>query len=274
MKIFTSACSDLKKIHYFPHISWYCTIFAFCFWTGNKLLMSATTANTSQNVSCHWIRLHRIIKQIYIDKDNLHGQWAAGALSQVCNNLSEDSLVRDRTIKICCLYMLYRMLIIDRYSHLYSYSSTSTRTRTRTHVIIKYLDSYSHILQVLVLVLVNLVLAPALLKPPMHRALLLCQSNCIATQNPVEHPVCVGSGVVVVNTGIAKVTRLLNEARAENPHHRFLTSQSSPRLICMVRHTNYTFNWPQKMLQYSWQDTHEICLIVELYFVTIYLVNQ
>ena len=59
------------------------------------------------------------------------------------------------------------MLIIDRYSCLYSYSSTSTRTRTRTHVIIKYSDSdsYSHILQVLVLVLglVNLVLAPALL---------------------------------------------------------------------------------------------------------------
>ena len=66
--------------------------------------------------------------------------------------------------KICCLYMLYRMLIIDRYSYLYSYSSTSTRTRT--HVIIKYSDSYSysHILQVLVLVLVlvNLVLAPAM----------------------------------------------------------------------------------------------------------------
>ena len=32
--------------------------------------------------------------------------------------------------------MLYRMLIIDRYSYLYSYSSTSTRTRTRTHIII------------------------------------------------------------------------------------------------------------------------------------------
>ena len=60
--------------------------------------------------------------------------------------------------------ILYRTLIIDRYSYLYSYSSTSTRTRT--HVIIKYSDSYSysHILQVLVLVLVlvNLVLAPAL----------------------------------------------------------------------------------------------------------------
>ena len=64
--------------------------------------------------------------------------------------------------------MLYRILIIDRYSHLYLYSSTSTRTRTRTNVIIKYSDSYSysHVLQVLllVLVLVNLVLAPALLK--------------------------------------------------------------------------------------------------------------
>ena len=44
MKIFTS---DLKKyIIIFPHIPWYCTSFAFCFWTGNKLLMSATTANT------------------------------------------------------------------------------------------------------------------------------------------------------------------------------------------------------------------------------------
>ena len=61
--------------------------------------------------------------------------------------------------------MLYRMLIIDWYSYLYSYSSNSTRTRT--HVKIKYSDSYSysHILQVLVpvLVLVNLVLAPALI---------------------------------------------------------------------------------------------------------------
>ena len=36
---------------------------------------------------CHCIRLHRIIKQIYIDKDNLHGQWAVGALSQVFKNL-------------------------------------------------------------------------------------------------------------------------------------------------------------------------------------------
>ena len=57
MKIFTS---DFKKIHYFPHISWYCTIFAFCFWTGNKLLMSATTANTSQNVSWSVIELDYI----------------------------------------------------------------------------------------------------------------------------------------------------------------------------------------------------------------------
>ena len=38
-------------------------------------------------LKCHCIRLHRIIKQIYIDKDNLHGQcWAVGALSQVCKN--------------------------------------------------------------------------------------------------------------------------------------------------------------------------------------------
>ena len=109
-------------------------------------------------LKCHCIRLHRIIKQIYIDKDNLHGQWAVGALFQNFKNL-RTLLSRDQTTKICCLY---RMLIIDRYSYLYSYSSTSTRTRTRTHVIIKYSDlySYSHILQVLVLV--NLVLAPAL----------------------------------------------------------------------------------------------------------------
>ena len=40
-----------------------------------------------RKLKCHWIRLHRIIKQIYIDKDNLHGQWAAGALSQVFSNL-------------------------------------------------------------------------------------------------------------------------------------------------------------------------------------------
>ena len=70
----------------------------------------------------------------------------------------------------------------------------------------------------------------------------------------MECPVCVGSGIVVVNTGIAEVTRLLNEARAENPYHRFLRFQSTPCLICMVRHTNNTFSWRQKMLQYSWQD--------------------
>ena len=57
VKIFTS---DFKKIHYFPHISWYCTIFAFCFWTGNKLLTSATTANTSQNVIWSVIELNYI----------------------------------------------------------------------------------------------------------------------------------------------------------------------------------------------------------------------
>ena len=49
MKIFTS---DLKKYTIiFRHIPRYCTSFAFRFWTGNKLLMSATTANKSQNVS-------------------------------------------------------------------------------------------------------------------------------------------------------------------------------------------------------------------------------
>ena len=85
-----------------------------------------------------------------------------------------------------------------------------------------------------------------------HRVLLLCKSNCIAAQNPVEHTVCVGLGVVVVNTGNAEVTRLLNEAHAENPHHRSLWSQSTPCLICMVRHTNNTFSWPQKILRYSW----------------------
>ena len=88
----------------------------------------------------------------------------------------------------------------------------------------------------------------------MHCVLLLCQSNCITTQNPVERPVCVGSGVLVVNTGIAKVTELLNEARTKNPHHRFLRSHRTPCLICMVRHINNTFSWPQKMLRYSWQD--------------------
>ena len=102
-----------------------------------------------RKLKCQCIRLHRIIKQIYIDKDNSHAIWGL-------------SCQEPKTIKICCLYMLYRMLILDRYS----YSSTSTQTRTRTHVIIKYSDSYSysHILQVLGLVLglVNLVLAPAL----------------------------------------------------------------------------------------------------------------
>ena len=68
----------LKKIHYFPYISWYCTIFAFCFWTGNKLLMSATTANTSQNVRWSVIvsdyieQLNRYIltKIIYMDTND------------------------------------------------------------------------------------------------------------------------------------------------------------------------------------------------------------
>ena len=58
------------------------------------------------------------------------------------------------------------------------------------------------------------------------------------------------------------------EARAENP--QFLRSQSTPRLICMVRHTNNTFSWPQK----CYDIRGKICLIVELYFVIIYLVNQ
>ena len=58
----------------------------------------------------------------------------------------------------------------------------------------------------------------------------------------------------MVNMGIAEVTRLLNETHAENPHHTSLRSQSTPRLICMVRHTDNTLSWPKEMLAYSWQD--------------------
>ena len=42
---------------------------------------------TIRKLKCHCIKLHRIIKQIYIGKDNLHGQWAVGALSRVFKNL-------------------------------------------------------------------------------------------------------------------------------------------------------------------------------------------
>ena len=68
--------------------------------------------------------------------------------------------------------------------------------------------------------------------PGASRAIFM-QINCIAIRNQVEHPVCGGSGVVVVNTGIAEVTRLLNEARAKNPHHRSLRSQNTTCSICM-----------------------------------------
>ena len=47
----------------------------------------------------------------------------------------------------------------------------------------------------------------------------------------MEHPVCVGSGVVLANTGIAEVTRLLNETHAENSHHRSFRSQSTPHFL-------------------------------------------
>ena len=47
MKMFTL---DLKYTLFSTHFMKLHN-FAFCFWTGNKLLMSATTANTSQNVS-------------------------------------------------------------------------------------------------------------------------------------------------------------------------------------------------------------------------------
>ena len=40
-----------------------------------------------RKLKCHCSKLHRIVKQIYIDKGNLHGQWAVGALSQVYKNL-------------------------------------------------------------------------------------------------------------------------------------------------------------------------------------------
>ena len=160
MKIFTS---NLKKNTLFSTHFMILHNFCILFLNWQQVV---NVSHDSQYVAkcklkCHCIRLHRIIKQIYIDKDNLHGQWAVWALSQNFKNL-RTLLSRDQTTQICCLY---RMLIIDLYSYLYSYSSTSTRTCTRTHVIIKYSDSYSHILQVLVLVLVlvNLVLAPALL---------------------------------------------------------------------------------------------------------------
>ena len=76
-------------------------------------------------------------------------------------------------------------------------------------------------------------------------------------------------GVFVVNTGIVEVTPLLNEAHAENPHHRSLRSQSKPRLICIVRHTKIHSAGPRNCYHIHGQ----ICVIVEFYVVTIYLVN-
>ena len=114
-----------------------------------------------RTLKCHCIRLHRIIKQIYILTKIIYMDTNDGQL-ELCPRFVKIwglSCQRPNNKNLLPIHAI-RMLIIDRYSYLYS--STSTRTRTRTHVIIKYLDSYSHILQVLVLVLVHLVLAPAL----------------------------------------------------------------------------------------------------------------
>ena len=126
------------------------------------------TANKSQYVNWSVI-VPNYIEWLnrYILTGNLHGQWKVIALSQVYKNLRIPSSENEKCSSALQQYCsLYRMYIICRYSYSYSYSSTSTCTRTRTHAIIKYSYSYlySHILQVLVhvLVLVNLVLAPAL----------------------------------------------------------------------------------------------------------------
>ena len=66
-------------IQYFPHISWYCVIFAFCFWTGKKLQTSTTTANTSKYASwsvivshyTEWLNRYILTKIIYIENGQL-----------------------------------------------------------------------------------------------------------------------------------------------------------------------------------------------------------
>ena len=64
----------LKK----SHISWYCVIFPFCFGTGIKLVIVSHDSRYAAicKLKCHYTKLHRIVKQIYTDKRNLHGQWS------------------------------------------------------------------------------------------------------------------------------------------------------------------------------------------------------
>ena len=67
-------------------------------------------------LKCHCTKLHRIVKQIYIDEGNLHGQWKVIALSQVYKNLRIPSSEAEK-----CNTALY---IECR-----SYAGTRTRTR-------------------------------------------------------------------------------------------------------------------------------------------------
>ena len=86
MKIFTS---DFKQNTLFS--THFMILHNFCFlflnWQQVVNVSHDSQYVAKRKLKCHCIRLHRIIKQIYIDKDNLHGQWAVGALSQVCKNL-------------------------------------------------------------------------------------------------------------------------------------------------------------------------------------------
>ena len=113
MKIFMS---DLKKkipgTLFSTHIM---ILHNFCFlflnWQQVVNVSHGSQYVAVHKLMCHCIKLHRIFKRIYIDKDNLHGHWAVGAFSQVFKNL-RTLLSETEQCKTAAYYVDHRPVLV------------------------------------------------------------------------------------------------------------------------------------------------------------------
>ena len=157
MKIFTLELKD-TIFHTFHDISQ----FLFCFWTGNKLQLSAATANMLRyiNVNCHCIKLHSktniSTKRIYMGNGQL----------ELC--LGFIRIYGFSFQRLCCLYGMYHrptlvLVLINHFSYSYSCNNqvlvlvlthiTSTCSRAR-----KSSTRPSHVAIVIAIIIIVIIL--------------------------------------------------------------------------------------------------------------------
>ena len=117
----------LKKktiFHIFPDIAQFLlSVFELAVWQHVVIVSHDSHLVAIRKLKCYCTKLHRIVKQIHIDKGNLHGQWKVVALSQVYKNLRIPSSETEK-----CNTALY---IECR-----SYAGTRTRTHQPVLVLV------------------------------------------------------------------------------------------------------------------------------------------